>query len=86
MNSYKRTLLGSIIAFLVGTSCCWLSSLAIWIGGAAFISTLASLIEDAQTTLLVTAAVLLAVSLLLYLRANRKKRAEKIEQKPLGKI
>jgi len=39
MKRYKKTLLGSMAAFFIGTSCCWLSSLGVWLGGAAFLVT-----------------------------------------------
>jgi len=45
MKIYKKTFLGSIMAFFVGTSCCWLTSIAIWIGGATFIGTIVSLLK-----------------------------------------
>ncbi|MFK7969045.1 MAG: hypothetical protein AB8F95_01700 [Bacteroidia bacterium] len=71
MNSYKKTLLGSIAAFFIGTSCCWLSSLAIWLGGAAFIGTIASLVEDFQSILIGLGAALLIMSIVLYVKKKR---------------
>jgi len=70
MKQYKKTLLGSLFAFVLGTSC-WLSSLLIWVGGAAFLGTLARLIEDTQILLLSLAGGLFVVSVWLYFR-NRK--------------
>ena len=77
MKNYKKTILGSFIAFFVGTSCCWLSTMAIWIGGAAFLGTIASLIEDVQVIIICLAILLLIVSVILYLK-RRGKRPNKI--------
>ena len=33
-TNYKQSFLGGILAFVLGTSCCWLTSLAVWLGGA----------------------------------------------------
>ena len=66
MMNYKKTFLGSIVAFILGTSCCWLSSLAIWIGGAAVLGTIANFIEDIQVFLIVGGAILLLISGIFY--------------------
>ena len=66
--NYKKTFLGSIIAFILGTSCCWLSSLAIWIGGAAVLGTIANFIEDIQVFLMILGGILLLVSGIFYWR------------------
>ncbi len=68
MMNYKKTFLGSIIAFIFGTSCCWLSSLAIWIGGAAILGTVTNFIENIQVLLIVVGLVLLLVSGIFYWR------------------
>ena len=71
MKSYKKSLWGSIIAIIVGTSCCWLSSLAIWFGGAVIIGTVSSYIADIQVLLIIVAVVLLIISVLLYKKSVR---------------
>ncbi|MEO9892449.1 hypothetical protein [Aurantibacter sp.] len=76
MKNYKKTLLGSIVAFFIGTSCCWLTSLAIWIGGATFIGTIVSLIEDVQVLLIGLGIILLIVTIFFFLREGKKKSAE----------
>lgn len=68
MKTYVKTFIGGMIAFFVGTSCCWLSSLAIWIGGAAFIGVLVQWIESLQVQLIVLGIVLVMVSGYLYWR------------------
>ena len=47
LNS-KNSFVGSVIALLVGSSCCWLSTLAAWIGGISMISALVTLLEKTQ--------------------------------------
>ena len=32
--NYKKSIIGSIIAFVIATSCCWLPALIIMLGGA----------------------------------------------------
>ena len=32
--NYKQSIIGSIIAFIIATSCCWLPALIIGLGGA----------------------------------------------------
>ncbi|MBK7635173.1 MAG: hypothetical protein IPJ13_13535 [Saprospiraceae bacterium] len=41
-TNYKKSFFGSIIAFILGTSCCWLTSLAVWLGGATILTGLAA--------------------------------------------
>lgn len=72
MKIHKKTFLGSIIIFFVGTSCCWLSTLAIWIGGVAFIGTITSFIENTQVLLISIGAILLILSIVLFIRNKRK--------------
>ncbi len=76
MKHYKKTLIGSIITFILSTSCCWLSSLAIWLGGLASIGAIVEFIEGVQLQLILTGSVLGIISLYLYFRNKRKKPAE----------
>jgi len=73
MKDYKKTLFGSMLAFFVGTSCCWLSSLAIWIGGATLIGTLVTFIEDVQLLSLALGGLLAVCSLYLYFQKRKVK-------------
>ncbi|MEE9372172.1 MAG: hypothetical protein V3V00_03890 [Saprospiraceae bacterium] len=68
MKNYKKTFWGSIVAFFVGTSCCWLGTLAIWIGGAAFVGTITGLIEDVQFLLVGLGIMLLMFTIFLYVK------------------
>ena len=77
MEHHKKTLIGSIIALILGTSCCWLSSLAIWLGGAAFIGGIAALIESIQWQLIALGVILIGVSIFLYMK-NKAASADKM--------
>jgi len=65
-SNYKKTLWGSIIAFVLGTSCCWLSSLAIWVGGAAVIGVTSKYLPNIQVFLLSIGVLLSIMTLYLY--------------------
>ncbi|MGB1243367.1 MAG: hypothetical protein ACPG49_12640 [Chitinophagales bacterium] len=71
-ESYKKTLLGSFVAFFIGTSCCWLSSLAVWFGGVALFGVIVSFIEDLQWILILLGILLGVVSIVLYLQKKAK--------------
>jgi len=65
MKHYKKTIIGSIVTFILGTSCCWLSSLAIWLGGVTFISTVITFIENTQIQFILLSTVLAIISIYL---------------------
>jgi len=71
MKNYKKKFLGSLFVLIVGSSCCWLSTLAIWVGGAVIFGTISSFIAGYQAVLLVIGVLLLLISFGLYLK-NRK--------------
>jgi uncharacterized protein (DUF2147 family) len=50
--NYKKSLLGSVLAFVLGTSCCWLTSLAVWLGGATFLTVLSGFVHEYATIIL----------------------------------
>lgn len=72
MKHYKKTVIGSIATFILGTSCCWLSSLAIWLGGITFIGTIIEFVEQVQTQLILLSLILGIVSMFLYSRKNKR--------------
>jgi len=73
MKDYKKTFFGSVVAFFVGTSCCWLSSLAIWVGGATLLGTLITFIEDIQGWLIGLGVLLAVISIYLYFKRRKAK-------------
>jgi len=48
MKRHKRSLSASVFTFLIGTSCCWLASLAAWMGGATMLSVMSNFAQDYQ--------------------------------------
>lgn len=69
MNA-KNSFLGSLIALLLGSSCCWLSTLAVWIGGASLISPIAAFFGQLQIYLLISGGLLALGGTLLYLKQS----------------
>ena len=70
MNA-KNSFLGSLIALLLGSSCCWLSTLAVWIGGASLISPIAAFFGQLQIYLLISGVLLALGGTLLYLKQSK---------------
>ena len=65
--NHKKTFIGSLIAFFLGTSCCWISALAIWLGGATILTSFASYFGQLQYLLLFIGVFLIILSAVLYL-------------------
>jgi len=65
-------MIGSIVAFIVGTSCCWLSALAIWLGGIGFLSVIINMVEDFQMYLIVLSIIFGFISIYLYQKNKTK--------------
>jgi hypothetical protein len=76
-TNYKKSLLGSLLAFVLGTSCCWLTSLAVWLGGATFLTVLARFVHDYDTLILGIAALFFVVGMYQFWR-YKKGRAKNI--------
>jgi cellobiose-specific phosphotransferase system component IIC len=76
MKTYKKTLLGSIVTFFIGTSCCWLSSLAIWLGGVTLLGSIINMVENIQTQLILLSIIFGIVTVYLYQKNIRKKPAD----------
>lgn len=72
MKNYKTTFKASVLTLLLGSSCCWLSSLVVWIGGATLVGTLVHLIETMQMPLISIGILLLIVSMVGYLKMRNK--------------
>ena len=73
MDKYKKIFLGSITAFILGISCCWMSSLTIWIGGASLVGTILHFVEDLQWVLLLL-GLLFGISTIILLKKQRKRK------------
>jgi len=73
MKSYRKTLLGSLVAFFIGTSCCWLGSAAIFIGGATSIGVILTWVEGFQTQIISLGVLLAIISAITYKRSQNLK-------------
>jgi hypothetical protein len=62
--NYKKSFLGSILAFILGTSCCWLTSLAVWLGGATILTTFATFFGHFNTIIIIFAILLLGLGII----------------------
>ena len=71
MNQYKKSLVGSVIALMLGTSCCWVSAIAIWLGGVALSGLAVKLIDDAQIMLIGIGFLLLLITAMRYYKLKK---------------
>jgi hypothetical protein len=58
----KKTFVGSIIALILGTSCCWLTTLAVWLGGATIFTIIITFFTKTETAFIVIAVLLFLLS------------------------
>ena len=72
-TNYKKSFLGSVLAFILGTSCCWLTSLAVWLGGATFLTVLSNFVHDYKPVILSIAILFLAMAAYQYWKHRRQK-------------
>ncbi|MBK8517078.1 MAG: hypothetical protein IPL55_12595 [Saprospiraceae bacterium] len=69
--NYKKTFFGSVLAFILGTSCCWLTSLAVWLG-ATILTAFAAFIGRFNN-IIITLAILLLIFGMFQLWTHRRK-------------
>ena len=62
--NYKKSFWGGIIAFVLGTSCCWLTSLAVWFGGATILTAFATFFGRFNTIIIIFAILLLGLGII----------------------
>lgn len=70
-TNYKKTFLGSLLAFVLGTSCCWLTSLAVWLGGATFLTVLSRFVNNYNSIILALAFLFLVVAIYQFWKHKR---------------
>ena len=75
-TNYKKSFLGGVLAFVLGTSCCWLTSLAVWLGGATALTVLARFFGEYRTLFVILGFFLLALGIFQFW-IHRKKRSLK---------
>ncbi|MFK7806471.1 MAG: hypothetical protein AB8F74_01595 [Saprospiraceae bacterium] len=71
MKNYKKTLFGGIVTFVIGTGCCWISSLAVWLGGGVIVGTFVNFIESTQSSFILMSILLAMGSIFLHFRNRR---------------
>lgn len=64
--NYKQSIIGSIIAFIIATSCCWLPALIIGLGGATSMLAFANDLEQFSEVFIAIAAISLLYGAYLY--------------------
>lgn len=72
-TNYKKSFLGSILAFVLGTSCCWLTSLAVWLGGATFLTILSSFVQAYKPVILGAAVLFLGIGIYQFWKHKQQK-------------
>lgn len=68
----KKIFIGSLIAFFLSISCCWISALTIWLGGATVITSLATYFDQLQYAIIGIALFLGITSLVLFLKEKKR--------------
>jgi len=63
-TNYEKSFLGSILAFILGTSCCWLTSLAVSFGGATFLTALTAFTGRFNTIIIIFAMLLFGLGVI----------------------
>lgn len=76
-SKYKKSFLGSVIAFVLGTSCCWLTSVAVWLGGATVLTVISNFTHKYQAVILTISALLFIGGMYQFWK-HKKKKSSKI--------
>ena len=72
-TNYKKSFLGSILAIILGTSCCWLTSLAIWLGGATILTVISNFANQYNSIILTIALLFFMVGLYQFWKHKKSK-------------
>ena len=62
----KKTFWTSVGALILGTSCCWMSSLLIWIGGGAFLTAVTSYLSGGRLAFTIVGVVFALGAVIIY--------------------
>lgn len=71
MKNQRKTFLSGLFAIVLGTSCCWISTIAVWTGGVGLLSVLAKYSGKIQVTLLPIGILLIAISIYKFLKEKK---------------
>jgi len=72
MKYGKKTFLGGLLAIFLGSSCCWISSLAVWLGGAGIIGFTSNKLQNFQILIVALGGTLVVFILMKNYRNYRK--------------
>jgi len=72
MKTKHKTFFAGLISIVIGTSCCWLTTIVIWVGGAGTVAYLIKHVEKIQTPMLILGAVLLFIAAYKYSGKSKK--------------
>jgi len=72
MKKHDKTLLAGIVTFLIGTSCCWITALSLWLGGIGILTSIIKYVENFQIQLLLIGLFLILGSVYLKYRKRKK--------------
>ena len=61
------------MAFILGTSCCWLTSLAVWLGGATFLTVLSRFVHNYNSIILGVAILFFGIAIYQFLKHKKRK-------------
>ncbi len=75
-ESYKKSIIGSAIAFILGTSCCWITSVAVYIGGATILTAFATCVDRFNTLIIIFAIIPLVLGVMQLLTHRQKLRKQ----------
>ena len=75
---YKKSIIGSTIAFIVATSCCWLPALIIAIGGSSTLIGISNGIEKFSRVFMIVGITLLGVGIYQYKRKRKMSQNAKV--------
>lgn len=72
MHNQRKTFFSGLIAILLGSSCCWLSTMAVWAGGVGLLGVLANYTEKIQVLLLLVGFTLILIASYKFIKTNKK--------------
>ncbi len=72
-TNYEKSFFGSILAFILGTSCCWLTSVAVWLGGATVLTVISRSVHQYNAIILSVAILFFIVGLYQFWKLKKEK-------------
>lgn len=69
----KKVFIGSVVSLFLGTSCCWISAIAVWAGGFTLIGATCFLFKDLLSVITTSSIVLFLVVFIRFYLSLKKK-------------